>query len=221
MLSQSKPELLKHRFNVVLHKLVLELQGKSCLSLDEVSAKKSLVVSKSFGRPQADYSAISEALAFFSAQVTRKLRKQKCKAKHVTVFLKTNRFRADLPQHHESCSMSLSYPTSDVRQVTHYAKQCLTKLYQKGYYYKKVGIQLSDIVENCHTQLDLFSNLSPEEQRKSKVLMAVMDKINHQHGHRVIKLAAEGKSNSWKPKSYLCSPAYTTNWQALPLVKTG
>ncbi len=49
--------------------------------------------------------------------------------------------------------------------------------------------------------------------------MTVLEAIHHKYGRHSIKLAAEGYSKAWAMKSELRSPAYTTCWSDLAIVK--
>jgi DNA polymerase V len=49
--------------------------------------------------------------------------------------------------------------------------------------------------------------------------MAAMDAINRRMGRGTVKLLAEGLEQGWKMKQDLLSPAYTTRWDELPVVK--
>ena len=51
-LKQADPRFIRERFNVVLERLVLELRGVACISLEEAPPdRKSIMASRSFGRP--------------------------------------------------------------------------------------------------------------------------------------------------------------------------
>jgi DNA polymerase V len=49
--------------------------------------------------------------------------------------------------------------------------------------------------------------------------MQVFESIRNKYGRNSIHLAAEGIQQTWSMKSEQRSPAYTTCWQDLPLVK--
>ena len=75
-----------------------ELRGIPCHSLEQPQDKKSICTSRSFGETVTDYPTLSEAVSNFAAACARKLREQNSCAGMITVFILTNRFRADLPQ---------------------------------------------------------------------------------------------------------------------------
>ena len=88
-----KPDLAKANFSVVLQRTVYELQGISCIPLEIVQPEKQGIASqKSFGIYQTEFEPMAEALATYTARVAEKLRKQKCVAGGIEIWLGTNNF---------------------------------------------------------------------------------------------------------------------------------
>jgi DNA polymerase V len=50
-------------------------------------------------------------------------------------------------------------------------------------------------------------------------MMKALDAANAKWGRGTIFLAAEGIEKPWQVKSEFRSPAYTSNWQEIPVVK--
>ena len=67
-------------------------------------------------------------------------------------------------------------------------------------------------------QLDFFSTLSVEEEKKAYHVMNVIEQINQKYGRQTIHLAAEGVKKTWSMKRQIRSPCYTTRWSELPVV---
>ena len=68
-LRDSDPAFIRERFNVVMQRMVLELRGTSCLALeDHVPDRKSIIASRSFGRPVATRQEMEEAVASYVAR---------------------------------------------------------------------------------------------------------------------------------------------------------
>ena len=98
-LKHSNPKALRDQFGVVLERTVLELQGKSCLALEDVLPdKQQIMSSRSFGNPILRLSELTEAVSWHISDAGEKLRQQKSFAGAVYVFVQTNRFRDDQPQ---------------------------------------------------------------------------------------------------------------------------
>ena len=80
-----------------------------------------------------------------------------------------------------------------------------------GYQYKKAGVMLSEIAHESTFQGDLFA---PESE--DPTIMRVIDAMNKRYGKGTVKLSQDGSRQSWKMRQEHKSPAYTTDWDALP-----
>ena len=49
--------------------------------------------------------------------------------------------------------------------------------------------------------------------------MSMIDSINRTHGRHTIRYATDNLSAKWQMRQGMKSPAYTTDWAALPVVK--
>ncbi|STX55745.1 UmuC [Legionella beliardensis] len=219
-LASQNPHWVKSNFNVVLQRTVMELNGMSCLPVEAIEPKKSLVASCSFGRPQTHLLAIEEAISHHCATAWGKLRKQELVANYMSVFLYTNRFDGHLKPYSKSISFRLINPTDDIRQLTACAKQALKRIYKEGVPYQKSGIMLAELTLKSPAQMDLFNQPSDTALVKSEKLMTLIESINKRYGARSIRLAAEGFQKQWTMKREMKSPCYTTCWTELPVAKT-
>ncbi|MFS9519714.1 Y-family DNA polymerase [Legionella pneumophila] len=215
-LAMTNPHLLKKCFNVVLMRTAMELQGIACGGLEAIEPKQSIMSSKSFGQMQTQLASIEESISSHCARAVEKMRRQQLVAKRLVVFVHTNRFREDLAQHFQSIEFKLINPTDDLRLITKMAKRCLQRIFKPGYYYKKAGVCLEDLIPKNPRQLDMFYQPSDEHLNHTEQLMAVFDQINQKYGRSTIRLAAEGYSKPWAMRAELKSPAYTTRWSDLP-----
>ena len=90
-LKQANSSLIKQQFNVVLAKTVQELQGFSCIKIDDLNAtNKQIIASRSFGKAIANKADIKEALANHVARASLKLREQNAVTSSIVVTLQTN-----------------------------------------------------------------------------------------------------------------------------------
>lgn len=216
-LADAEPAWVKKQFNVVLERTVRELNGQSCLSLAMVNEKKKQIISsRSFGERITAYQPMSEAVATYAARAAAKLRAQQQYAKSVNVFLRTNPFNAQDPYYSNSATLILQQPTDDTRDLIEAAHLLLKRIWRDGFRYMKAGVMLSDFYDPGVYQPDLFNE--QVVRINSKQLMAVFDQINHS-GKGRIWFAAEGIQKQWDMKRQRLSPAYTTRWQDIPLVK--
>lgn len=218
-LATTNPHLLKKSFNVVLMRTALELQGIACGGLEEVEPKQSIMSSKSFGLMQTQFSSVAESVSSHCARAVEKMRNQQLVAQRMVVFVHTNRFREDLAQHFQSIEFKLINATDDLRLITKIAKRCLQRIFKPGYFYKKAGVCLEDLIPKDPRQLDMFHQPSDEQLNHTEQLMSVFEQINQKYGRSTIRLAAEGYSKPWAMRAELKSPAYTTRWSEVPQVR--
>ncbi|MFI4956626.1 MAG: Y-family DNA polymerase [Gammaproteobacteria bacterium] len=211
---------LRKQYSVVMMRIAMELQGTSCIHLSEENApKKSILSSRSFHTMETELDTLAQAVSAHCATVYEKLRHQGSVTKVISVFLQTNRFRDDLPQYNHSVTLKLINPTDDVRLITHHALQCLKQIYKPGYFYKKAGVWLDDLSDKATRQCDLFLYESEEDLKMTESFLAVFDKVNHRYGKDTLRLASEGFNKTWDTQYEFKSPAYTTRWTELPIVR--
>ena len=220
-LARASPRFLKEQFNVTLLRTAMELTGVSCLALNVTEPSQSIVSSRSFGCLQTEYEALASALSAYCFRAWEKLRTQQLHAQRISVFVQSNRFRADLPQYNQHIDLKLPEPTDDLRDLTHSAKCCLKKIFKPGIHYQKVGVLLTQLSDKHHIQLDLLSYMSEEKIQDSESVMSTMDDVNQKFGRHTLYLAAESTLNHWAMKRQMISPCYTTRWSDLPRVKCG
>lgn len=213
-LRDADPKMLRLHFNVTMEKIVHELRGISCLSLESVQPRQQIISSRSFGKQVTNLAYLEEAVSHYAAIASAKLREQKSVAGGVYVFLHTNFFRENDTQYANAQSFWFSIPTADTGSIIHVAKKCLRKIYRKGYKYHKAGLMLLNLTPSSIKQYDMLSSVHP----KSELLMATIDLINKTWGRRTIFHCAEGVARPWQIKSERRSPRYTTRWSDLPKV---
>jgi len=211
-LASHNPHQVKKSFNVVLMRTAMELQGIVCGGLEEIEPKQNIMSSKSFGQMQTELSSVAQSVSSHCARAVDKMRPQGLVAQRLYVFVHTNRFRQDLAQHFQAMEFRLVNATDDLRLITRIAKQCLRHIFKPGYFYKKVGVCLEDLIPKDPRQLDMFHQPTDEELDHTERLMGVLDRVNHKYGRSTIRLAAEGYSKPLDMRAELKSPAYTTRW---------
>ncbi|WP_444980213.1 Y-family DNA polymerase, partial [Methylobacterium radiotolerans] len=76
-LRDADPTMIRQRFNVVLQRTVLELQGTPCLDLEQDSPEsKTICCGRSFGRAVEGFSELAEALTAYTSYAAQKMRRQ-------------------------------------------------------------------------------------------------------------------------------------------------
>lgn len=217
-LLQASPQLIRQQFGVVMERLCYELRGVSCLQLEEVApAKQQIVSSRSFGQLVTSLTALTESVATHTARGAEKLRGQHSVTGALTIFIQTNPFKQNEPQHHQSISVPLSDPTDNTLTLTTAAIEGLKQIYQSGFRYKKAGVIFNLLADKPTVQRSLFDDI--EVKGKSAGLMRALDSINNRFGSAVIRSAAAGTTQAWQMRSDKKSPNYTTRWDELPVAR--
>lgn len=216
-LKKSDQRQIRRRFGLSLARTVAELCGTSCISLEQCPpARKSIVSSRSFRRPLTELQDLQEAVSSYISIGSRKLRDQNLVAANLHVFLSTSRFRTDIKRFSGSRMVTLSRSTSNTSALIRAGMRELRLLYTKGYPYNKAGIMLTGLCRADICQPSLFQANNTDQQT---ALMEAMDQVNDRWGRDVVRYASSGLSRKWCMKQTRKSPAYTTKWQDLPLVR--
>ncbi len=225
-LARADVGMIRQRFSVVQERLVRELNGEPCLSLDtQPSPRQQVIYSRSFGEPVAALPPLRQALSDFVSRAMESLRKEGLYAGRVTVYLRTAPMGKPQQLFPDTLSAVLSPATADTRLVVRQAQALLAQLWWPGYRYGKAGVILTDLRGRDQVQCGLFAEQKPAEQetgRRGEALMAVMDSIN-QSGVGKVWLAGRGmqgnQHSTWAMRRAHLSPAYTSRWSDLPVVR--
>ena len=204
----------KNLGGIVGLRTVWELRGISCIPIETVRAvNKEIISSRSFGKYVTDFQGLSEAVSSYITIAAEELRRQKALTSSIYVFIRTNRFKENDPQYHNSAHLKLPQPTSYTPDLINYALLLLQSIYRDGFRYKKAGIVLSDIVSESAATGELFEDNQISSQKAS--LMQTVDKINRKIGNDTVKIASSGIYQQWSMRRELLSPRYTTKWDEL------
>lgn len=215
-LHDSDVKTMRRCFSVMMERTIYELRGLPCFELESFSARKQIRSTRSFGRAVTELSELEEAISYYAIRAGEKLRAQQSKVRSLYVYLRTNPFREQDEQYRQGYLHSFITPTQDSRKIIAAAKSALQHIYRPGLRYYKAGIILTDLINDSVVQSDLFA---PQETPKDIQLMQVMDHINQRLGANTVFPLAQGFKQDWRMKSDLRSPAYTTRWDELLVVK--
>ena len=213
-LKNSNPSEIRNKYNVVMQRIVYELNGKQCLDLEEIAPKKEIVASRSFGKRVTEERYLIEAVSYHTTRAAEKLRAQNSVCSSINISIKTGKFSSHEKYFSKSVMLHFPTPTNDTRLLTKYAKIGIRRIFEKKRYYAKAGIMLTNITSEEDIQMNLFEKKINE---KSQKLMKVIDNINKTHGNKSIHFAAEGIKKKWMMKQNNVTKSYTTNWNQLPI----
>lgn len=210
-------EWVENHMNINGKRTWLELKGTPCIDFSHESAdKQSITVSRSFSKELYNIEELHETITTFAGIATEKLRKQKCVAQELQVFILTNRHREDQPQHYECGQVQFTTATDSTLEIVKAATATLAKIYHKGFGYKKSGVRLSRITPATAIQGSLFDSI---DRPKHKALMQAIDRINTEMGRESVKLVSQGTLTDHTNREHL-SPQYTTRWEDIMVVKS-
>ena len=220
-LKYANQEWIKQEFTIVGLRMVKELQGQPCISIDDLPQQKTIVCSRSFGEYVTRIEDISEAIARHAETAAVKLRSQGSVCGAMSVFLRTNYFSKKYPQYSNSTTVEFPIPTQFSPFLVKGAIEGIQRIFKDGFHYKKCGIMLHDLCSENTVQQALFEQ---EDIERNAVLMNVMDSINKRYGKRTLRSAATGGANvsnkNWTMRREKKSPAYTTRWSDIPYLKS-
>lgn len=215
-LKHANPKVLRKNFSVMVEKIIYELNGTPCLSLETVQPRKQIISSRSFGRKVISLNELQEAGSYYAAIAAEKMRKQDSMALGISVFLQTHFEEEKKRIFGKSCTETFSIPTSNTATIINVARACIERAYVKGTAYRKVGIMLLDLQSKNLQQQDL---LTPADDDKQKERMRVLDEVNKRYGKGALFHAAEGIARPWQGQRNRTSACYTTRWDELLKVK--
>lgn len=228
--ADKKESWVRSHFNITIVRTWKELNGESCISIEELPQKKSICTSRSFAAEGiSDKDVIEEAVANFAVRCAEKLRHQGSVCQGITVFAWTSRFNENVPEYTIHDSLTLPIATNAQEEIVGAALSILRAKYPKpmadsrpdrpdmSFYFKKAGVILWQISPDHPRQQDLFD---PIDRSKQKKLMEAIDAINRKNGYGTIRQAIQGTDCRFDLKREYMSKQFTTNIHDILKVKT-
>ena len=228
--ADKKESWVHSHFNITTVRTWKELNGESCISIEELPQKKSICTSRSFaGEGISDKDMVEEAVANFAVRCAEKLRHQGSVCQGITVFAWTSRFNENVQEYTIHDSLTLPIPTNAQEEIVGAALSILRAKYPKpmadsrpdrpdmSFHFKKAGVILWQISPDHPRQQDLFD---PIDRSKQKKLMEAIDAINRKNGYGTIRQAIQGTDCRFDLKREYMSKQFTTNIHDILKVKT-
>ena len=228
--ADKKESWVRSLFNITTVRTWKELNGESCISIEELPQKKSICTSRSFaGEGISDKDVVEEAVANFAVRCAEKLRRQGSVCQGVTVFAWTSRFNENVPEYTIHDSLTLPIATNAQEEIVGAALSILRAKYPKpmadsrpdrpgmSFHFKKAGVILWQISPDHPRQQDLFD---PIDRSRQKALMEAIDAINRKNGHGTIRQAVQGNGCRFDLKREYMSKRFTTDIHEILKVKT-
>lgn len=199
---------------MVLERTVRELNGESCISLEDAPpVKQQIVCSRSFGERITEFEEMRQAVCQYAERAAEKLRGEGQHCRQISVFIKTSPFAGNEPYYGNLASEKLPVASRDSRDIISTAVRLLARIWVPGHRYAKAGVMLNDFTPQTVSQLNLFDEYQPRAD--SEALMGLLDSINHS-GLGKIWFAGRGTDTGWQMKREMLSPSYMTRWDSIP-----
>ncbi|PLX89199.1 MAG: DNA polymerase V subunit UmuC [Desulfuromonas sp.] len=206
-LAQMNTRSARSRYSVVLERTIRELNGESCQPLEQVrAARQQIICSRSFGTKMTDKEEVRQAVCEFVSRAAEKLRRDRRLAGRAHVFIRTS------PYYSNMATGTVLHPSDDTRDLLPLATELFDQIWKDGFRYAKAGVMLSDTCSPQALQQNLFST------PRNDALMATLDKVNNS-GKGKIWFGSQRPRKDWFMTQENLSPAYTTRWKDLPVVR--
>jgi len=206
--SRAPEEWIRKNLSVVGQRMYNELKGISCISFEDMPAKKKMVcVARGFGKVLSEQHEVMEALANFTAMVAAKLRSEQLATNTIQIFVQTNAHRSNEPQYFRSLTIRLPVATNSTNELIYHARQGFETIYRPGYNYSKTGCTAMELIPVTEVQSGIFDK---ENRSRNSQLMQVLDKVNRSFGKNAVRFALQGFGTRWKLRQLKLSPCYTT-----------
>lgn len=210
-LTQKSEQWVRRNFSVTLARTWKELQGDSCIDIEELPHSKSICTSRSFPEKGiSELPLLEEAVANFAASCSRKLKQQHTACYGMTIFAYTSRFPTSGHPYQLSQTCSFSVATSDRQEIVSRAVEVLRQHWPDDItpFIKKAGVIVWGIIPDTAIQAQLFD---PIDRSKQMALSKAIEEINRKNGHNMVRIAVQGYDKRWHLKCERISKRYTTD----------
>jgi DNA polymerase V len=134
-------------------------------------------------------------------------------------FARTSPFRDDA-QFSRAITVPLRRPTSDTAAIAGAAVAGIQAIYRPGFNFAKAGVMLLDLQPALMHQGELM--LEDDQGADKTRLMTAFDELNRRYGNGTIQVASVGLTGDrrlWSMKQERRTPAYTTSWADMLVVR--
>ena len=212
-LSNLSPRAVRKRFSVVAERTVRELNGISCIPLEETPPHpQNIIVSRGFKNRVTAKQGMIEAVSFYANRAAEKARRKKVFATKIHVFIRTDPYGDKSTSYAAKETLTLNEPRNDAGTLIKASLDVLNSIYQPNRSYQKAGVMLTGLVYDTERQISFFGG---EQTERTTKLMETMDAINKTHGRETIRPAISGTNKTWFMARNLLSPRYTTHWKEI------
>ncbi len=186
-LTRSNPHQMGKLFSVVVQRTVMELQGISCIELEQAApTKKQIISSRSFGARVTDIESLSEAMSDYLQNAVKRLREEESLCGCVIAFAQSNPFDKHRPFYNKSITIGFAEPTDCAAVMNRVVIERMNELFQEGIEFKKCGVILTAIEPKSTYIYDLLSDSTQIE--KNERLQEALEKVKVRFGDKKLAI---------------------------------
>jgi DNA polymerase V len=209
-------QTVKQLFGLHGARLQMELLGMQAVTISRsLESQKSILHTRSFKQTTIDIEVLKDSVAYHLREASEDLRSMGLLAKVCTVYIGTSR-HGDYLLRGGSKTIVLLAATDNTFVLLDEAMKAVDGLYEPGVPYKKAGIMLTDFAQKEGAQMSFFED---EKSTKTKLLIPMLDAVNSRVGKGSVLLGTRLKEEKWQSSQIKKSPAYTTHWKQIAVVK--
>lgn len=186
-LARADPHMIGKQFSVVTQRTVMELQGISCIELEDTPpAKKQIISSRSFGTRVTDINSLSEAMSDFLQSAVKRLRAENSLCGCVIAFAQSNPFDKDKPFYNKSISIGFDEPTDSAAMINKAVMANMHQLFKGGIEFKKCGVIFTGIESKATYIHDLL--VDNETIEKYEKLQLSIENVKSRFGENKLAI---------------------------------
>ena len=214
----SAPKLfVAEQFGIVGVRLQAELSGLPQYPVGVLTElPRSLMSTRSFAEVTHSKAALKDALSWHLHQVSAELRAKGLVAASLSVIMRPGRF-SNYSLYRGSQTRVLAPGTANTARLLCEVNKVVEELFRVDVPYKKAGIVLSQLRPKNMVSGTLWAQ--SEAVFLQDKLEDLLDTLRSTHGKNVIQQGRYADSQIWQSKRSCASPAYTTRWSEVALVR--
>lgn len=209
---------VRRRFGVVLERTHREINGVSCIPLEESAPERQQIIrTRSFAQTCRNLDSLRASVTVHMADAVRTLRLQNSAAGTVGVFFHSDPFRKSSPQHVVFEFERLPHACADILTLTGKAVSMTERYYRLGIEYKKAGVVLTDLIPASDALIPetLFDSDEILLLKRRERVQNVLDVLTRKFGKGTLGMASAKVSQDWHMRRDFLSPRYTTRWNEI------
>ncbi|MBE2165403.1 Y-family DNA polymerase [Acinetobacter oleivorans] len=188
-LACSEPREMQRRFSIVMARTINELQGISCLEIEDTPpSKKQIIKSCSFGAKVTELIDLQEAIAMHAQEACKRLRDDESLCGCFIVFIQSSPFDENVPFYSKSITGSFSQPTDCALDFVKAATKMVSHIYKEDIKYKKCGVILTGLEPKLGHTYDLLTDF--ELIDKKEQLMKTIDDVHTKFGKKKLGISS-------------------------------